>query len=278
MTSPVDYIAGGWQIFPCHTIERGRCTCKKGLDCENPGKHPLTQHGFYNATADRQTINAWMAHWPNANWALRTSLETGFTVIDIDIGHGGFQTIAALEQQRGPLPDTLRSTTGGGGRHLFYMHPPGFKIPGVRGWLPGVDIRSDGGYVVLPESLHKSGGSYRWINWFDQPVPLPPDIAAMIMAAPSTPARSGMGSDLPNSADILKGVPEGQRDDVLFRFACRLRRQTNDYRAWSWDEQGAPPVPRIFLTWSATPIRTRRDPATRRPRATPGSRARDRAA
>jgi putative DNA primase/helicase len=227
MTSPIEYAVRGWQIFPCHSIERGRCTCKKGLDCDNPGKHPLTQHGFYNATSDPHTIKLWAEHWPNANWALRTGSTTGFAVLDIDPRHGGFQAIAALEQQRGPLPDTLRSTTGGGGRHLFHLIPPGLAIPSRKPWIPGVDVKSEGGYVILPEASHKSGGSYRWINWQDQPVPLPPDIAAAIMSAPAAPSSS-MGSDLPDTSTILQGVPEGQRDDVLFREACRLRRQLGD--------------------------------------------------
>ena len=46
--------------------------------------------------------------------------------------------------------------TGGGGRHLFYTQPPGFSIPSVGGWLPGVDIRSDGGHVILPEGKRLS--------------------------------------------------------------------------------------------------------------------------
>jgi hypothetical protein len=89
-------------------------------------------------------------------------------MVDIDPRHGGYQSIDQLQQSRGPMPDTLRSATGGGGRHLFYMHPPGFVIPSVRGWLPGVDMKSDGGYVILPEGKHKSGMSYRRINWENQ--------------------------------------------------------------------------------------------------------------
>ena len=168
MTSPIEYVARGWPVFPCHSIERGKCTCKLGLDCHDPGKHPLTQHGFKAATTDLNMINAWMARWPNANWALATGSESGIAVIDIDPRHGGYDSFAQLQQGRGPMPDTLRSKTGGGGRHLFYSIPPGFVIPKVRGWMPGVDFQSEGAYVILPESKHKSGVPYLWINWEEQ--------------------------------------------------------------------------------------------------------------
>ena len=163
MTSPIDYVARGWPVFPCHSIERGRCTCKRE-DCGNPGKHPLTQHGFKDASTDPNMINLWLGRWPNANWALPTGPETGFTVLDIDLRHDGFQSFSQLQQQRGQMPDTLRSVTGGGGRHLFYACPPGLVIPSVQSWMTGIDIKSDGGYVILPEGRHKSGMAYRWIN------------------------------------------------------------------------------------------------------------------
>jgi hypothetical protein len=41
----------------------------------------------------------------------------------------------------------------------------------------------------------------------------------------------GMAGDLASTADILKGVPEGQRDDLLFRAACAFRNQLNDNRS-----------------------------------------------
>jgi putative DNA primase/helicase len=227
MTSPIEYVARGWPVFPCHSIERGKCTCKLGLDCHDPGKHPLTQHGFKAATTDLNMINGWLKSWPNANWALRTGSASGILVCDIDPRHDGFQSFAQLQQARGPMPDTLRSKTGGGGRHLFYAIPPGLVIPKVRGWLPGVDIQAEGSYVVLPESRHKSGTHYRWINWEEQPTLLPPDIISMIMSKPAS-SGGGMTGDLGSTSDILMGVPEGERDDVLFRFACRLRRQVGD--------------------------------------------------
>jgi hypothetical protein len=43
--SPEDCVARGWPIFPCHGIKRGQCTCAKGRDCKDAGKHPLTLTG-----------------------------------------------------------------------------------------------------------------------------------------------------------------------------------------------------------------------------------------
>jgi hypothetical protein len=196
-------------------------------------------------------INWWMQRWHNANWAMPTG-STGFTVVDLDPRNGGYESFEQLQQSLGPMPDTLRSATGGGGQHLFYTHPLGFVIPSKRGWMPGVDIKSDAGYVILPESRHISGGQYYWLN-LDvlPPTELPAIIAKMILDRsvssvgggigsdlastakmildrPDASTSGGFGSDLASTADILMGVPEGERDDTLFRWACRLRRQVGD--------------------------------------------------
>jgi len=171
----------------------------------------------------------WMARWPNANWALRTGSETGISVIDIDLRNSGYESFAQLQQQRGPMPDTLRDATGGGGRHLFY-DSNGMKIPSVKGWLRGVDIKSELGYVILPEGRHKSGTHYRWINWEAQLTQLPPDVASTIV---NRPAASTSGYTSAGGFDIsrvLSGLPQGERNDAIFRFCCWLRRQYRDDR------------------------------------------------
>ena len=105
----------GWQIFPCHSIIRGRCSCSRGIACESPGKHPLTRNGVDDGTANLETVRAWEARYPQANWAVATGHTNCFIVIDIDPRNGGYDSIEDLEVNRpeGPLPDTLKSVNRG---------------------------------------------------------------------------------------------------------------------------------------------------------------------
>lgn len=226
MTSPLDYVARGWRVFPCHTIERGRCSCAQGVNCSSPGKHPRTANGVKDATDNADVIATWMHRFPESNWAVACGRVSGIVVLDIDPRKDGFTSIDELETNRaeGPLPATLTSLTGGAGRHLFYIYPEAEQLGNRTNWLPGVDVKSEGGYVILPEATHISGGVYSWSNWGHPIAPMPSDILQALRG-------SGLGAstgELPTSDEILRGVPEGSRDDTLFRWACRLRRQMGD--------------------------------------------------
>ena len=229
--NPLEYADWGWHIFPCHAIVRGACSCPAGPACESPGKHPRTKNGVKDATTDHDTITAWMNRWPDAiNWAVACGHLSGLVVIDIDTRKNGFASIEELEQNRyeGPLPNTRKASTGGGGRHLFYKYPTtGLPVGNRVGWLPGVDVKANGGYVMLPPSSHISGGTYSWVDASAPIIELPVDILQSIRNSPG----SGSHERLPDTDDILKGVPEGKRDDTLFKACCRWRRQLGDNRA-----------------------------------------------
>jgi Bifunctional DNA primase/polymerase, N-terminal len=60
------------------------------------------------------------------------------------------------------MPQTVESRTGGGGRHLYYAHPGG-HVGNRAGLRPGIDLRGDGGCIVLPPSIHPSGNAYAWV-------------------------------------------------------------------------------------------------------------------
>lgn len=229
--TPGDYVKLGWKLFPCHSIVNGECSCGNP-DCESPGKHPRTYNGVKAATDDINQLREWYQQWPNANWGLATGMPSGVIVIDIDERKGGFQSFDEYEQMRrgsGDFGSTLIANTGGGGRHIFLKADT--VIRNRVNWLPGVDIRADGGYVILAPGTHISGGMYSWANW-GMPIMTAPDdfMYAMKEGGNAGSFDTSIIRDL-SVDDFLDGVDEGGRDDTIFRMACRLRRQLGDNRA-----------------------------------------------
>ena len=204
------FLALGWKIFPCHSIVNGRCTCPNP-GCDKPGKHPRTQHGFKDASSDPAVVERWLGKWgaENINWAVATGQESGIVVVDIDPRNGGNESMVDYT-----MPPTLSVATGGNGQHLFFAYPDGEPVKSNGGWLPGVDVQSDGKYVILPGSRHMSGGVYSWENDAELAA-LPPEVGE----------RSAGGSrfELPDSASILAGVEKGERNDTLFRWAVEQK-------------------------------------------------------
>jgi putative DNA primase/helicase len=164
--SPLDwalaYAAKGWRIFPLHSVSAdGRCTC--GQDCGKvAGKHPRLKGGFKIATSDTRQIEAWWRKWPDANIGIATGAVSGIVVVDVD-GPDALARLHALAAQHNePLPRTLTVKTARGW-HFYFKHPHAdLVIPCSTG--DGIDLRGDGGYVVAPPSVHKSGHIYRWCN------------------------------------------------------------------------------------------------------------------
>ena len=131
--------------------------------CEPGGKRPLTYNGFWDATTNQRRIRDWWWRWPTANVGVPTGERSDLLVLDVDARGGGFESLAALERENGPLPKTARARTGGGGVHVFFRRPAGVKVPSSAGRLgSGLDVRGEGGYVVVPRSRTQS--AYEWID------------------------------------------------------------------------------------------------------------------
>jgi putative DNA primase/helicase len=120
-----------------------------------------------------------------------------------------------LQQKHGLLPATLEALTGGGGRHLFFALPSSQIVRNSVGKLgPGVDVRGESGYVVLPPSQHLSGNQYHWANEAD-PAPLPEWLAVRL-------AEFELRE--PSANDLRGKIPEGQRNSHLTSLAGAMRR------------------------------------------------------
>jgi hypothetical protein len=153
--------------------------------------------------------------WPQANIAIATGARAGLVALDVDPRHGGDRSLARLIDTHGSLPDTPCVWTGGGGLHYYFAHP-GTKVSNSAGKVAvGIDVRGDGGYVVAPPSVHVSGGVYEWAVACE-PAPIPTWLL-------STPVGASEQVEFRGSAQVLNGVPEGERDDQIFRLAAKLR-------------------------------------------------------
>lgn len=123
-------------------------------------KLPITPHGFKDATRDPQIIRAWWKKWPKANVATPTGID--HWVLDKDMPEGD-DSLAALIVRHGHLADTLQQTTGGGGEQYFYQLSDKMHMGCHTAVWPGIDVKGEGGYVVLPPSVHpETGKQYVW--------------------------------------------------------------------------------------------------------------------
>jgi hypothetical protein len=175
----------GWLVFPLHSMRDGRCSCGGRAGC-SPGKHPRTPNGFKDGTADPEKIRRWWGAWPDANVGLATGAGSGVVVLDVDPRNDGHESLIKAKAEYGfMVGGTLCAKTGGGGNHYYFQHP-GIHVQcrnEVAGFS-GLDFKGDGGYVVVPHSNHKSGGSYGWANGppaDGRLAPLPDGLARLVM-------------------------------------------------------------------------------------------------
>lgn len=161
----IAYARAGFAVLPLWSTVGDRCDCHLGAACGARGKHPISaavRHGARSASTDHATIRHWEQRFPRANWGIATGKpwrRGWLLVVDIDPRNDGDTSFASLEALHGPIVDTPRVLTGGGGVHHYLVAP----VPVASSVLaPGVDLKASGGYVVAPPSIHASGRRYAW--------------------------------------------------------------------------------------------------------------------
>jgi hypothetical protein len=156
----------GWPVLPIFEIEDGCCAYSLGKKCSHPGQHPRTAHGVHDATSDPSIIRAWWGKWSNANIGVATGCKSGIVVIDVDPRNGSHETGKVLLEQLGRLPRSIKSRSGGGGTHYIFKYPD-FTVhrdSNAKLLGPGFDLLSDGSYFIAPNSTHRSGKKYYWVE------------------------------------------------------------------------------------------------------------------
>ena len=207
-----------------HLRKHANWYARRGLrvfPCKPRDKVPATAHGCKDAT----TAPAQIGSWWDGTYLYNVGLATGggVVVLDVDINHSagkyGDETLAELERQYGPLPETWMCLTGGGGVHYYFACEDPALTVGT-GFAPGLDYRGAGGDVVAPPSLHESGREYEWeaahTPRHTPLAPLPDWLHTLMLEGRKTASE-------PRREANTQKVPEGGRNDALYRLACSLR-------------------------------------------------------
>jgi hypothetical protein len=240
LTAALDAAERGWPVFVLGRSKRPVANCQP---CRDDSEHDpsvcyhLTCHGFYAATTDPARLAAIVAAIPGGQLAVRTGAVSGLLGVDVDPAHGGNDSLAQLMDEE-LVPRTLHVHTGSGGLHLYYRHPGTYLPSRPMPDRPGIDIKADGGYLVLPPSIHhRTHRPYQWGTTATE-VEMPP--AGLLAACQPPPAAStphtampptwqGRGISHPDKLlaahlNAVRNAPEGKRRTTLYGAARGVAR------------------------------------------------------
>lgn len=218
LNDAIQYRKLGWSVIPACWPKDGKCGCGKNHD--DAGKRPIVSWKEYQdrlPTLDEITV--WWTQWPNANIACITGAISGIAVVDLE-----YEGLA--EAQRLGLHSGLISLTGKG-RHLIFKHP-GEEVCNKVALkkIRGLDIRGDGGYIILPPSLHATGKRYRWATSITSHVPIFPSSLMQVALSNGSSQSSTIRTGKPAGwlSEALGGLSVGNRNNTFAQIVGRLHR------------------------------------------------------
>lgn len=205
LDAAISYAVRGWPVFPV-----------------TARKIPLTEHGKDDATLDLATIQAWWKRWPDALASIETGAPSGIVALDADIRDAGSGLDALEELGVAIHPSTPTAHTPSGGLHLLFAHP-GFEIRSSTSKIGRfLDVRGDGGSLILPPGPGRS-----WDPHLGPDTPLAPMPTWMVLHVeeerrPQTQRHHDTAAlsryaeaALDNAAKRVMAAPAGEQETTL---------------------------------------------------------------
>lgn len=240
MAAALEAAARGWHVFPLRPGTKrpalhGEASCPLTGVCAD-GHRKWEQR----ATTDADRIRATWSHGA-FNVGIATG-PSGLLVVDLDMpkdkSNGdtpcGVTTFKALCERTGhTVPDTYRTRTASGGRHLYFTASVGVRLANTAGTIaPLVDTRAWGGYVVAAGSTTPTGpyeavggpmaaSLPRWLLSTLKPAPKPSQAPSVAITAQS---HRYADIALTNETRNVAGAQLGKREAKLFTAARALGR------------------------------------------------------
>ncbi len=214
------YLEKGFSVIPIGSDKKPLIPTWK----EYQSKHPT-----------KEEITKWCSTLNPVGIGIVTGKISGIAVLDIDVG----ADTSSLE-----LPSTPSVRTGGGGWHHYFKFPSGVLLQSSNGFRHKMDFKAEGGYVIAPPSLHKSGKHYEWAvapedaDYAEVPSWLKEEIES----------RGGAKKDW---SAITAGVAEGGRNSAAAAYIGKLLHGLPEadwesigwVGAIAWNKQNKPPLP-----------------------------------
>jgi len=230
------------------TIDQARAIAATGLRVLpiKPGRKNPPMASWQNAASvEEKAINAWwnglyrdhgigiaMGPQPDGRNIFAIDIDTHDDMAD------GFVTLNELESKHGDLPETVTSITGSDGEHRLYRAPANAVIRNQQASGqrigPGVDVRGDGGQIVVAPTIHPdTKRPYRWAAglapWEHPIANAPAWLLALVVdkpiPPPSSPPPRASSSDSP--ADMLRDR-WNWRDELARQGWTQARTQGDD--------------------------------------------------
>ena len=217
----LEYADSGWSVLPVRPEE----------------KRPfMTNWLQYTKTrASKEMINSWFTNLTGAGVGVVTGRISNMVVLDVE-SDCPFPIDDLLKK----YPTQMIARSGGGGYHLFYQYPTNqTRVSNRVRIFDGADLRADGGFIVLPPTMHPSGNRYEWIK--RGPLGAFPLPFLDFQAQPRTQNEGWI-------TEALRGVSEGGRNDTCARlagyfFKKGMNADIVEALLLDWNERNEPPLP-----------------------------------
>jgi hypothetical protein len=116
-----------------------------------------------DATSDLAPLEQWACEHPGCNWGLATGLASGVFVLEVDTRRAG-SALRILNRDEWDGQQTLQSRAGDT-TYPFFHSPAGRAIRSSgKNPEPGLRIRGEGDYVLIPPSACSSGVSHVYLD------------------------------------------------------------------------------------------------------------------
>lgn len=205
--------------------------CEHGfaiIPIKERGKEPATKHGLNDWFDSPEDARALWERNPNLNIGIVCGAPShGLLVLDFDIDEerekDGYAALSAWEKANGELPETAVSITGSGGMHYLYRTDRNSIHPSANHEL-GVDVRCDRSYIVAPPSIHPNGNLYVWQD-HPEDVPIATANGTVYDFLDHVQRNGGHDETVKENGKfkLPDKIEKGNRDEVLFKYACHLR-------------------------------------------------------